>query len=58
MRLRPDEDKEIITVMYGADATDEDRELMQTLAEELCPDAELLEYDCGQELYCLLISLE
>ncbi len=52
------EDKEIITVMYGADATDEDRELVQTLAEELCPDAELLEYDCGQELYCLLISLE
>ncbi len=52
------EDKEIVTVMYGVDATDEDRELVQTLAEELCPDAELLEYDCGQELYCLLISLE
>ena len=52
------EDKEIITVMYGVDATDEDRETVQTLAEELCPDAELLEYDCGQELYCLLISLE
>ena len=52
------EDKEIVTVMYGVDATDEDRELVQTLVEELCPDAELLEYDCGQELYCLLISLE
>ena len=52
------EDKEIVTVMYGADATDEDRETVQTLVEELCPDAELLEYDCGQQLYCLLISLE
>ena len=58
LQVKDLEDKEIITVMYGVDATDDDRELVQILAEELCPDAELLEYDCGQELYCLLISLE
>ena len=52
------EDKEIVTVMYGNDTTDEDRECLRLLVEEFCPDAELIEYDCEQELYRLLITLE
>ena len=58
LQVKDLEDKEIVTAMYGADATDEDRETVATLVEELCPDAELLEYECGQELYSLLITLE
>jgi dihydroxyacetone kinase-like predicted kinase len=52
------EDKEIATVMYGNDTTEEDRETLRSLIEELCPEAELVEYDCAQELYSLLITLE
>lgn len=51
-------DKEIVTVMYGVDATDADREALAAAVEEYCPDAEILEYECGQEIYRVLITLE
>jgi len=52
------EDKEIVTVMYGNDTTEEDRDVLRSLIEEFCPEAELVEFDCAQELYRLLITLE
>ncbi len=52
------DDKEIVTVMYGVDASDEDRETLSAVVEEYCPDAEILEYECGQEIYRVLITLE
>ena len=52
------EEKEIVTVMYGADVSEEEREAVASLVEEICPDAEIAEYDCGQELYYFLLGLE
>ncbi|MBE7093426.1 MAG: DAK2 domain-containing protein [Clostridiales bacterium] len=52
------EDKEIVTVMYGVDVSEEEREAVAALVEEFCPDAEISEYDCGQELYYFLLGLE
>lgn len=52
------DDKEIITVMYGADVSDDEKAEVADLVAELCPDAEMEEYDCGQELYYYLIALE
>ncbi len=52
------EDKEIITVMYGADVSDDEKTEIADIFAELCPDAEVEEYDCGQELYYYLIGLE
>ena len=52
------DDKEIITVMYGADVSDDEKAEVADLFATLCPDAEVEEYDCGQELYYYLIGLE
>ena len=52
------EDKEIVTVMYGKDAKEAEKEAFRALVAEFCPDAELLEYNCEQEIYSFLISLE
>lgn len=52
------DEKEIVTIFYGADVTDEEREAVADLIEEICPDAELVEYDGGQEVYSFLVALE
>lgn len=52
------EDMELVTVFYGADVTDEEREAAAEAVEEICPDAELIEYDGGQEVYSFLVALE
>ncbi len=52
------EDKEIVTVMYGKGAKEEEKEHFRALVAEFCPDAELLEYNCEQEIYSFLITLE
>ena len=58
LQVKDVEEKEIVTVMYGMQATDENRERVRELVEEFCPEAELLEYECGQEIYHVLITLE
>ena len=44
--------------MYGADVSDDEKAEVADLFATLCPDAEVEEYDCGQELYYYLIGLE
>ncbi len=51
-------DKEIITVFYGADITEEEKEVVREFIEENFGDAELVEFDGGQEVYSFLIALE
>lgn len=52
------EDKEIITVFYGKTITEDIKEQVRELAQELVPDAELVEYDGNQEVYSFLLSIE
>ena len=53
-----DEDKEIITVFYGKDLDEEERQRFEEVFEETFPDFELSVYDGGQAVYSLLISVE
>lgn len=53
-----DDDKEIITVFYGKDLNDEERQNFEELFEEEFPDFSLTAYDGGQSVYSLLISVE
>lgn len=51
-------DKEIVTLMYGVDVSEEEKAAARQIVEEVCPCAELAEYDCNQALYAYLIGLE
>lgn len=52
------EDREIVTVMYGKDAKEAEKEILRSLVADFCPDAELIEHHCEQEIYSFLIALE
>ena len=52
------DDKEIVTLFYGEGVTDEEREAASELLQSICPNAELIEYDGGQEVYAFLVALE
>lgn len=52
------EDREIVTVMYGKDAKEAEKQILRSLVADFCPDAELIEHHCEQEIYSLLITLE
>ena len=51
-------DKEIITVFYGKNFSDSQKDAFSQTVNLLCPDAELIEYDGGQDVYPLLIAME
>ncbi len=51
-------DKEIITVFYGKNFSDSQKDAFSQMVNLLCPDAELIEYDGGQDVYPLLIAME
>ena len=53
-----DDDKEIVTVFYGADLNEDERQRFEELFEETFPDFSLTVYDGGQAVYSLLISVE
>ena len=53
-----DEDKEIVTVFYGKDFTEEERQSFEEIFEETFPDFSLTVYDGGQAVYSLLICVE
>ncbi len=52
------EDKEILTVFYGKEVSDEEREAIAEIVEEVCPGIDLMEYDGGQDVYPFLIAIE
>ena len=52
------DDKEIITIFYGVDVTEEEKSVVREFVEENFEDAELVEFDGGQEVYSFLIALE
>lgn len=51
-------DKEIATVIYGAEATDNDRENVRSLFRSDYADKEFYEIDGGQEIYDFIVVLE
>jgi len=52
------EDKEIITLFYGNAFSQTDKENICDLINELAPDAEIVEYNGGQDIYPLLVAIE
>ncbi len=53
-----EDDKEIVTVFYGADLQEEERQRFEEEFEEEFPDFSLTVYDGGQAVYSLLICVE
>ncbi len=53
-----DDDKEIVTVFYGKDLEESERERFEELFEENFPDFSLTAYSGEQDVYSLLISVE
>lgn len=53
-----DDDKEIVTVFYGKDLEESERERFEELFEENFPDFSLTTYSGEQDVYSLLISVE
>ncbi|MBP5657491.1 MAG: hypothetical protein J6X52_03085, partial [Clostridia bacterium] len=52
------EDKDIVTVFYGADATDEDKRRVRELINGKYKDKEFYDVDGKQEIYDFIIVLE
>ena len=52
------EDKEVLTVIYGKDVSDEDKKAVISELNERFPSMEIYELDGGQEVYSFIISLE
>ena len=52
------DDKEIITLFYGIDVSQEEKEIARSFIEENFEDLEVIEFDGGQEVYSFLIALE
>ena len=52
------EDKEIVTIFYGKNVDEVLRESVREFVEQRLPDAELIEYEGGQEVYSFLVALE
>ena len=53
-----DEDSEIITIIYGEDATAEQADELQNFIEENYPDAEVEIVEGKQSLYPFILSVE
>jgi dihydroxyacetone kinase-like predicted kinase len=53
-----DEDDEIITLLYGKDATEETTNQILAFLEDTYPDIEVELLDGGQPLYYYIISVE
>ena len=53
-----DEDSEIVTILKGEDATDEDIDVLVSLLEEQYPDVEVEVHNGNQPLYAFIISVE
>jgi dihydroxyacetone kinase-like predicted kinase len=51
-------DKEIITIFYGVDVSEDEKQEVREFIEENFEDAELVEFEGGQEVYSFLIALE
>lgn len=52
------EDKEILTVFYGKNLSDNEKNRFRNAVEENYPDLELIEYDGGQDVYSFLAAVE
>lgn len=52
------EDKEIMTVFYGKNLSDNEKNRLRNSIEEKFPDLELIEYDGGQDVYSFLACVE
>ncbi|MBQ7828217.1 MAG: DAK2 domain-containing protein [Clostridia bacterium] len=57
-RLMADEDKFMLTIFRGVDATDEDQAALESGIAESCPDAEVYFIDGGQEIYPFIFVAE
>ena len=57
-RIEDMDEKAVITVFYGLDAKDEDKEAFREFLSENYPDLELMEIEGMQSVYPLLIALE
>ncbi|MBQ4137243.1 MAG: DAK2 domain-containing protein [Clostridia bacterium] len=57
-RLLEQPDKFMLTVFCGKDASDDDREALETGIREKCPDAEIYFNDGGQEIYPFIFVAE
>ncbi|QPA32014.1 DAK2 domain-containing protein [Thermaerobacillus caldiproteolyticus] len=53
-----DEDSEIVTILYGEEATEEEVEAIVTYVEETYPDVEVEVHNGGQPLYPFIFSVE
>jgi dihydroxyacetone kinase-like predicted kinase len=53
-----DADSELVTIIYGADLTNEAAELLEAAVLEIDEDLEVEIHDGGQPLYPFLISVE
>ena len=53
-----DEDSEIVTILKGEDATDEDVDALVALIEEQFQDVEVEVHNGNQPLYSFIISVE
>ncbi len=56
--LMADEEKFMLTVFRGVDATDEDQAALESAIAESCPDAEVYFIDGGQEIYPFIFVAE
>ena len=52
------EDKEIVTIFYGKNVDEALKQGVREFIEERLRDAELIEYEGGQEVYFFLVALE
>ena len=52
------EDKEIVTIFYGKNVDEALKQSVREFIEERLRDAELIEYEGGQEVYSFLVALE
>jgi len=57
-RLMADEEKFMLTIFRGADATDDDQAALESGIAETCPDAEVYFIDGGQEIYPFIFVAE
>jgi DAK2 domain fusion protein YloV len=52
------DEKEILTVFYGKNLSDNEKNRFRNAVEENYPDLELIEYEGGQDIYSFLVSIE
>ena len=52
------EDKEILTVFYGKNLSDNEKNRFRNAVSETYPDFEFIEYEGGQDIYSFLVSIE